>query len=85
MGVPKGTVERDFMHLFFHESTPCGYRSHILIFFEFGFKLAEILKKLILGLFRACNLTAFTPCLIGSVDYQFASHHEGPRFKSLYG
>ncbi len=31
---------------------------------------------------RACNLTAFTPCLTGPVDYPFASHHKGPRFKN---
>ncbi len=35
------------------------------------------------ALWRACNLTAFTPCLTGPVDYLFASRHEGPRFKSL--
>ncbi len=28
---------------------------------------------------RACNLTSFTPCLTGPVDYPFASHHEGTR------
>ncbi len=31
-------------------------------------------------MWRACNLTAFTPCLTGPVDYPFASHHEGPGF-----
>jgi hypothetical protein len=29
-------------------------------------------------LWRACNLTAFTPCLTGPVDYPFASRNEGP-------
>jgi hypothetical protein len=33
-------------------------------------------------LWRACNLTSFSPCLTGPVDYLFASHHKGPRFKS---
>ncbi len=28
-------------------------------------------------LWRACNLTSFTPCLTGPVDYPFASRHEG--------
>jgi hypothetical protein len=27
------------------------------------------------------NLTAFTPCLTGPVDYPFAARHEGPGFK----
>jgi hypothetical protein len=36
-------------------------------------------------LWRACNLTSFSPCLTGLVDYPFASHHKGPRFKSLGG
>jgi hypothetical protein len=31
-------------------------------------------------LWRACYLTAFTPCLTGPVDYPFASCHEEPRF-----
>jgi hypothetical protein len=31
---------------------------------------------------RACNLTSFSPCLTGPVDYMFASRHKGPRFKS---
>ncbi len=36
-------------------------------------------------LWRACNLTAFTPCLTGPGDYPFASRHKGPRFKSPGG
>jgi hypothetical protein len=32
-------------------------------------------------LWRACNLTSFSPCLTGQVDYLFASRHKGPRFK----
>jgi hypothetical protein len=38
-----------------------------------------------LMLWRACNLTSFSPCLTGPVDYPFASRHEGPRFKSPGG
>jgi hypothetical protein len=34
---------------------------------------------------RACNLTSFSPCLTGLVDYPFASCHEGPGFKSPGG
>jgi hypothetical protein len=34
---------------------------------------------------RACNLTSFSPCLTGPVDYLFASRHKGPRFKSPAG
>ncbi len=34
---------------------------------------------------RACNLTSFSPCLTGPVDYPFASHHKGPGFKSPMG
>ncbi len=30
---------------------------------------------------RACNLTSFSPCLTGPVDYLFAFCHKGPRFK----
>ncbi len=37
------------------------------------------------GLWRACNLTTFSPCLTGPVDYPFPSRHEGPGFKSLGG
>ncbi len=33
------------------------------------------------ALWRACNLTSFSPCLTDSVDYLFASRHKGPRFK----
>jgi hypothetical protein len=36
-------------------------------------------------LWRACNLTSFSPWLTGPVDYLFASHHKGPRFKSPGG
>ncbi len=32
-------------------------------------------------LWRACNLTAFSPCLTGPVDFPFASRHEGPGSK----
>ncbi len=32
-------------------------------------------------MWRACNLTLFSPCLTGPVDYPFASCHKGPRFK----
>jgi hypothetical protein len=35
-----------------------------------------------LVLWRACNLTSFSPCITGPVDYLFASRHKGPRFKS---
>jgi hypothetical protein len=34
---------------------------------------------------RACNLTTFSPCLTGPVDYPFASGHKGPGFKSPGG
>jgi hypothetical protein len=34
---------------------------------------------------RACNLTSFSPCLTGPVDYPFASRHKGPRFKTPGG
>ncbi len=36
-------------------------------------------------LWRACNLTAFTPCLTGLADYPFASLHEGPGFNPQGG
>ncbi len=32
-------------------------------------------------LWRACNLTSFTPCLTGPVGYQITSRHEGPGFQ----
>ncbi len=38
-----------------------------------------------MSLWRACNLTSFSPCLIGPVDYLFASCHKGPGFKSPGG
>jgi hypothetical protein len=34
---------------------------------------------------RACNITSFSPCLTGPVDYLFASRHKGLRFKSPGG
>ncbi len=37
------------------------------------------------ALWRACNLTAFTPCLTGPVNYPFVSHHEGPWFNPQGG
>ncbi len=37
------------------------------------------------ALWRACNLTSFSPCLTGPVDYLFASCNKVPRFKSLGG
>jgi hypothetical protein len=37
------------------------------------------------ALWRDCNLTAFTPCLTGSVGYPFASRHEGPWFNLQEG
>jgi hypothetical protein len=37
------------------------------------------------ALSRACNLTWFSPCLTGPVDYLFASRHKGHRFKSPGG
>jgi hypothetical protein len=36
-------------------------------------------------LWRSCNLTTFTSCLTGPVDYLFASRHEGPGFNSPGG
>ncbi len=42
-------------------------------------------KDQYISLRRACNLTSFSPCLTGSVDYLFASRHKGPRFKSPGG
>jgi hypothetical protein len=43
------------------------------------------LKAVLFGLCRACNLISFSPCLTGPVDYLFASHYKGPRFKSSGG
>jgi hypothetical protein len=37
------------------------------------------------ALCRACNLTSFSPCLTGPVEYLFASCHKGPGFKSPRG
>ncbi len=34
------------------------------------------------ALWWACNLTSFSPCLTGPVDYLFASRPKEPRFKS---
>jgi hypothetical protein len=36
-------------------------------------------------MWTAYNLTAFTPCLTGPVDYPFASRHEGPGFNTQGG
>ncbi len=37
------------------------------------------------SLCRACNLTLFSPCLTGPVDYPFTSRHKGPEFKPQGG
>jgi hypothetical protein len=37
------------------------------------------------ALWRACNLTSFSPCLSGPVDHPFASRHKGLGFKSPGG
>ncbi len=37
------------------------------------------------ALWRACNLSAVSPCLTGPVDYPFASCHKGSGFKSFGG
>ncbi len=42
-------------------------------------------RNRIFDLWRACNLTSFSPCLTGPVDYLFASCHKGPRFKTPGG
>ncbi len=34
---------------------------------------------------RTCNLTSFSPCLTGPVDWPLASRHKGPGFKSPGG
>jgi hypothetical protein len=39
----------------------------------------------IVQVWRACNLTSFSPCLTGPVDYLFASRQKGPSFKSPQG
>ncbi len=52
---------------------------------DFAAKTAAgiILYEIIL--WRACNLTSFSPCLTGPVDYPFASCHKGPGFKTPGG
>ncbi len=46
-----------------------------------SFQLHNWHSRLLGGaLWRACNLTTFTPSLTGPVDYPFASHHEGLGF-----
>jgi hypothetical protein len=37
------------------------------------------------ALWRACNLTSFSPYLTGPVDHPFASRHKGPGFKTPRG
>ncbi len=34
---------------------------------------------------ESCNLTPFSPCLTGPVDYLFPSHHKGPGFNHQGG
>ncbi len=50
------------------------------------FRLHNQQSRLLGGaLWRACNLTSFSPCLTGPVDYPFASCHKRPGFKSPGG
>ncbi len=54
--------------------------AHIIIFYA----CSELLYLYIVemnSVWRACNLTSFSPCLTGPVDYPFASRHKGPGFK----
>ncbi len=54
--------------------------------FRSPFRLHNRWRRLLGGaLWRACNLTSFSPCLTSPVDYPFASRHKGPRFKSPRG
>jgi hypothetical protein len=43
-----------------------------------GYKGVNVKFTLNTSLWRACNLTAFTPCLTGPVDYPFASVMRDP-------
>jgi hypothetical protein len=45
----------------------------------------QFVKSVLQVVVGACNLTSFSPCLTGPVDYLFASRHKGPRFKSPGG
>jgi hypothetical protein len=51
------------------------------------FRLHNRRSRLLGGgaLWRACNLTSFSPCLTAPVDYPFAFPHKGPGFKSPGG
>jgi hypothetical protein len=48
-------------------------------------KISVRINLLILNLRRPCNLTPFSPCPIGLVDYLFASRHKKPGLKSPRG
>ncbi len=51
-----------------------------------SFQLHNQWSRLLGGaLWKACNLTSFSPCLTGPVGYPFASRHKGPGFKSSGG
>ncbi len=41
--------------------------------------------KLMSHVWRACNLTSFSPCLTGPLDYPFASCYKKPGFKTPGG
>ncbi len=50
------------------------------------FRLHNQWSRLLGGaLWRACNLTSFSPCLTSQVDNLFASRHKGPGFKTPEG
>ncbi len=50
------------------------------------FRLHNRCSRLLGGaLCRACNLTSFSPCLTGPVDYPFASRHKELGFKTPGG
>ncbi len=51
-----------------------------------SFQLHNRWSRLLGGaLWRACNLTSFSPCLTCPVNYPFASRYKGPGFKSPGG
>jgi hypothetical protein len=57
----------------------CGCKLLLTCFFLR--RMDRVMLIIIKILWRACNLTSFSPCLTGPVDYLFASCHKGPRFK----
>ncbi len=86
-GCLKGQLYKILSSDFFHHlnliSYPKIFSDSVLILPNYSnSKFDRLLYTYYRGMWKACNLTAFIPCLTGPVDHPFASRHERPGFNT---